>query len=77
MRIGINGFGRTGRATFRAAYEHLVPTFTGAAKAVGLVIPELLGRMHGFAVRFSVHRVTRRTHSRSPPEHGRSRQKNP
>ena len=35
----------------RAAALNLVPTTTGAAKAVGLVVPELAGRMHGFAVR--------------------------
>ncbi|MBV9001733.1 MAG: type I glyceraldehyde-3-phosphate dehydrogenase [Solirubrobacterales bacterium] len=35
----------------RAAAINLVPTSTGAAKALGLVIPELAGRMHGYAVR--------------------------
>jgi glyceraldehyde 3-phosphate dehydrogenase len=35
----------------RAAAINLVPTSTGAAKALGLVIPALEGRLNGFAVR--------------------------
>ena len=35
----------------RAAAINLVPTSTGAAKAIGLVVPELEGKLHGFAVR--------------------------
>jgi glyceraldehyde 3-phosphate dehydrogenase len=35
----------------RAAAINLVPTSTGAAKAIGLVIPQLEGKLHGFAVR--------------------------
>lgn len=35
----------------RSAVENLIPTKTGAAKAVGLVLPELQGKFDGFAVR--------------------------
>jgi glyceraldehyde 3-phosphate dehydrogenase len=35
----------------RSAALSLIPTSTGAAKAVGLVIPELAGRLNGYAVR--------------------------
>jgi len=35
----------------RAAALSLVPTTTGAARAVGLVIPELAGKLHGIALR--------------------------
>ena len=35
----------------RSAGVNLVPTSTGAAKAIGVVIPELAGRLQGFAVR--------------------------
>ena len=38
----------------RAAAVNLIPTTTGAAKAVGLVLPELEGKLNGFAVRAPV-----------------------
>jgi len=38
----------------RAAAVNLIPTTTGAAKAVGLVLPDLNGRLNGLAVRAPV-----------------------
>jgi len=38
----------------RAAAGNIVPTSTGAAKAIGLVVPGLAGKLHGFALRVPV-----------------------
>jgi glyceraldehyde 3-phosphate dehydrogenase len=38
----------------RAAALNVIPTSTGAAKAIGLVLPELKGKLDGFAIRVPV-----------------------
>jgi glyceraldehyde 3-phosphate dehydrogenase len=38
----------------RAGAANIIPTSTGAATAIGLVIPELAGRLQGFAARVPV-----------------------
>ena len=38
----------------RAAAQNIIPTDTGAAKAVALVLPELQGKLHGMALRVPV-----------------------
>jgi glyceraldehyde 3-phosphate dehydrogenase len=38
----------------RAAAQNIIPTTTGAAKAVALVLPDLKGRLDGFAMRVPV-----------------------
>lgn len=42
----------------RAAALSMIPTSTGAAKAIGLVIPELKGKLDGFAMRVPVANVS-------------------
>jgi glyceraldehyde 3-phosphate dehydrogenase len=38
----------------RAAAVNMIPTTTGAAKAIGLVLPELKGKLDGYAMRVPV-----------------------
>ncbi|MDQ2845883.1 MAG: type I glyceraldehyde-3-phosphate dehydrogenase [Actinomycetota bacterium] len=38
----------------RAAAQNIIPTSTGAAKATALVLPELKGKLHGYALRVPV-----------------------
>jgi glyceraldehyde 3-phosphate dehydrogenase len=42
----------------RSATQSIIPTKTGAAAAVGLVLPELLGKLDGFAMRVPVLNVS-------------------
>jgi glyceraldehyde 3-phosphate dehydrogenase len=42
----------------RSAAMNIVPTTTGAAKAVALVIPEIKGKLHGIALRVPVPTVS-------------------
>lgn len=42
----------------RAAAESIIPTTTGAAKAVALVLPELKGKLNGFAMRVPTSNVS-------------------
>ena len=42
----------------RSATQSMIPTTTGAAKAVGLVLPELDGKLDGFAVRVPIINVS-------------------
>jgi len=39
------------RRRARSAAQNIVPTSTGAAKSVGIVIPDLLGKLDGMAIR--------------------------
>ena len=56
----------------RAAAENIIPTTTGAARAVGKVLPQLKGKLDGMAMRVpvpdgSIVDLSARLRSRSPP----------
>jgi len=42
----------------RAAAINMIPSTTGAAKAIGLVLPELKGKLDGFAIRVTTPNVS-------------------
>ena len=42
----------------RAAGANIIPTKTGAADAIGLIIPELQGKLSGYALRVPAHNVS-------------------
>lgn len=42
----------------RAGFESMIPTTTGAAKAVALVLPQLKGKLNGFAMRVPTKNVS-------------------
>jgi hypothetical protein len=55
----------------------MIPTKTGAAAAVGLVLPELNGKLDGFAIRVPTINVVdgRPDVHRQPRDHGRGDQR--
>ena len=57
----------------RAAALSMIPTTTGAAKAVGLVLPELKGKLDGFAMRVPTPNVSRGRPHRATLDEGRHR----
>ena len=63
----------------RAAAINMVPTSTGAAKAIGLVLPELKGKLDGYAIRVpGPHRLRHRPDRHGfPRDHGRGSQRRP
>jgi glyceraldehyde 3-phosphate dehydrogenase len=47
----------------RSGFQNIIPTTTGAARAIGLVLPSLDGKLDGFAIRVAAHLPTGRIHT--------------
>ena len=54
----VDGFNKKNWRLGRTAFENIIPTSTGAAKAVGKVIPELFGKLTGTSLRVPVSDVS-------------------
>ena len=57
----VDAFSKKNWRLSRSCFDNIIPTTTGAAKAVGKVIPELQGKLTGMAMRVpSARRLHRR-----------------
>ncbi|ORY54887.1 hypothetical protein BCR35DRAFT_335715, partial [Leucosporidium creatinivorum] len=54
----LDGYSRKSRRLGRGVGSNIIPTTTGAAKAVSLVLPELAGRFTGISIRVPVNNVS-------------------
>jgi glyceraldehyde 3-phosphate dehydrogenase len=53
-QISVNRKGQINLRRARAGATNIIPTTTGAAKAISLVLPELKGKLDGYALRVPV-----------------------
>ena len=56
-QVVVDGF-KSDLRRARSALTSLIPTSTGSAKAIGLIFPELQGRLNGHAVRVPLHNAS-------------------
>ena len=64
-QISLNRKGQINLRRARAGATNIIPTTTGAAKAISLVLPELKGKLDGYALRVPVpDRLGHRPHRR-------------